>query len=234
MAEKKTSPWVYVGCGCLVVIALVVVGGIGGCWYLGKKAVEFGESMKDPEARTERALRVLGTDALPEGYSALFGFNFLSLFEIAVIGTGEVDPSGELSNRGEEGFIYLKMMKMGEGNEQEMRDFFEGRTNDLEALRNSNINVDVQQMIGRGTLQSREMALQYITSRGGVSIEGPSARGLVSIVLVGCTADAKQRIGIWYGPDPAPQASPEELDLTGSVGDESRIQGFFDGFDLCK
>ena len=120
------------------------------------------------------------------------------------------------------------------GDQQELRDFFEGRSDDVEALRNSNINVDVDQMIGRGALQSGDMQLQYVTSRGDVSLEGQGSKGLVSVVLVDCEMDSKQRLAVWFGPDPAPEVSAEQLDLTGSVGDEARMQEFFGRFDLCK
>ena len=234
MAEKKTSPWIYIGCGCLLVMAIGIVAGIGGCYFLVDKVSGYAEGLKDPAVREERALDVLGADALPEGYNALFGINVFGFFEVAVIGTGGVAPDGEPSGLGREGLVYLKMPFANESQKQEMKDFFEGKTNSLETLRQSNINVNASEMITRGTLQSRNMSLQYVTSRGNVSVEGMDQSGLISAVIIDCEQDSKQCLGVWYGPEPDAKTAEGEIDLAGSVGDEARIQAFFDGFDLCQ
>lgn len=42
------------------------------------------------------------------------------------------------------------------------------------------------------------------------------------------------RMGIWFGPDPVPDTPVDEADFSGTVADETEIQRFMSGFDLCS
>ncbi len=57
--KKGLPPWVWVGCGCVGAIAtlVLIVAGLG--FWGAQKARELGETMTDPEARTEKALEIL-------------------------------------------------------------------------------------------------------------------------------------------------------------------------------
>ena len=51
--------------------------------------------------------------------------------------------------------------------------------------------------------------------------------------LIECEGDSRLRIGIWFVPDPDPDAAPEELELTGTPGDPDAMADFYSHFDLC-
>ncbi|MEM8997172.1 MAG: hypothetical protein AAGF23_20480 [Acidobacteriota bacterium] len=102
-ATKKTPVWLWVGCGCLTLIVLGV-GAIGGLGFLGfsqfKSVVE---DMADPLARDEATMRLLGAEALPEGWHSHVFFQVPFLMKIAILTDGPESESieGSLEEKAE-------------------------------------------------------------------------------------------------------------------------------------
>jgi hypothetical protein len=56
---------------------------------------------------------------------------------------------------------------------------------------------------------------------------------VTTLVFVDCPRDTRQRMGIWFGPDPAPETAVESVDWAGSVADEAAMRDFLGHFKLC-
>lgn len=69
------------------------------------------------------------------------------------------------------------------------------------------------------------------TERQGVS---PEQKGLMTFFSVDCPGDDRARMGVWFGPDPAPAQPVTEIDLTGTVGDPARLRELVGHFELCR
>ena len=94
-ANKSGTPaWVWIGTGCLVAIVLVAVV-VGGLVYYGfRKTREMEQTMRDPAARTDAALEILGAEVLPDGYHAVAAFSVPLLMETVILSDQEVeDPT---------------------------------------------------------------------------------------------------------------------------------------------
>lgn len=232
MADKSIWAWIGMGCAILLVIGAVVV--IGGGYWLFKTTKEFGESMKDPEARTERVLRVLGAEELPEGYHAMVALTIPFVMKIAVLSDRAPGQDGQIHGIGERGFFFIEMINTGQ-NEEELRGYFEGETSDPGVLRDNNINIDVEEIIDRGILTQGPARLMYVAQRGSVSTQGFRGEGLTALVLVDCPSDEKMRMAVWFGPDTANTAgeTPEEPGLAGTPADPNAIAAFLGRFRLC-
>ncbi len=65
--QKGTSPWVFIGVGCLAAVFLLIAVVVAiGAWGFSQFR-QFARTMEDPVARTELAIEFLATDELPEG-----------------------------------------------------------------------------------------------------------------------------------------------------------------------
>src|ERR1700720_4840302 len=66
--QRKTSPWVYAGCGCALLILLCAIAVL----FVGKKLVDQGHKMEqglaDPKVREQRTRELLSYQDLPAGY----------------------------------------------------------------------------------------------------------------------------------------------------------------------
>ena len=233
--KKGTSPWVWVGVGCLLAVFgfIAVVVAIGAWGF--SQIRELGRTMEDPVARTELAAEFLVTSELPDGYNAVAAISIPFLMETVILTDKEPEENGQIRGFGERGFIYFKMLSVGE-QEQELRDFFEGRTEDSQMLRQSSgVSIDTDEIIDRGTIEEEERTLRWAAYRGEID-RGTSelGDGLTTMVMFECPGAERVRMGIWFGPDPEPETPIDEADFSGSVADATEIQSFMAGFDVCS
>jgi hypothetical protein len=225
--KKKTSPWVYVGVGCLIV-GVLGLGAVGTVGYLGyRKAKQFGEEMKDPRARADKARAVLGAETLPEGYHAVMGMSIPFVMEMAMLSDEPPNPDGEMRELGERSFFYMNILSQGR-DQQELREFFEGKRDDAEALRRANINVRSDEILKRGVIDQGGHKILYLAQRGSVAMHGRRKEGLTAVIMVQCPTDSRMRMGFWQGPDPGGD------DLAGTPADEGSIKAFMAHFKPCR
>jgi hypothetical protein len=231
---KRTSPWVYVGVGCLALVLLAVVG-VAAVGYFGyRKVKEFEAEMKDPEARTEKVQRALGADALPEGYHAVMAMSIPFVMDMAILSDEPPDAKGQAQGGGKRGFIYVSSLAPG-AKQQALRDYFEGRGAEPEELRQQGINLERGELLKRGTVDVAGQQVMYIAQRGSINTRhgGGGGHGITTTMLVECPGSDRQRMAFWFGPDPDPEAAPEKLDLAGTPGDEAALRAFMGHFRLC-
>ena len=244
--QRGTSPWVYVGIGCLAAV-LLIVAVIVGIGYVGYRSVRGTlESMEDPVARADAAMQILGVDELPDGYYPMVGMSIPFLLETAVLSDQPPDETGGAPGFSERGFIYVKTLRIGE-QEQELRDFFDGKIDSPEALSQFSIDLDVDEMLGRGTFEEEDRTLRWAAYRGEIAADNPGGgpgesgsggrqhqQGLNAMVLIECPEDERLRFGIWFGPDPDPEAAAGSPALLGTPADSAAIQSFMRYFNVCS
>ena len=228
---KRTSPWMYVaiGCGAAALLGLLALVGIGVFGYRKVKQLE--AEIKDPAARAAKVATVLGGD-LPPGYHPVMAMSIPFLMEMALLGDQPPDEKGR-TTRMDKGFVYVKTLSTGQ-QEDELKRYFEGKTADAEVLRRSNIHVNAEELIRRGTLEIPGQTTLYLAQRGNLSMnETRTNQGLTTLLFIDCPQDARQRLGIWFGPDPEPGQAVDEVDWAGSIADEAVMRDFLGHFKLC-
>lgn len=233
MSEGR-SAWSWVLFGCLgVIVLLVAVLAVGGYWVY-----QWGQRMEaeitDPRARRDRTLEILGAESLPEGYHAFMGMEAPFFGSTAIL--SDEEPSFEQggdADLGDRGFIYIETVGWGQ-DEAALRRYFEGETDDPAVLEESGVNLDVDEVIDRGVLEGAGGTLWYMTQRGDIDASQYEGGGIGAVILVDCPDDQRRRLGIWFMPDPAPDAPVEELALEGTPGDPDAIEAFMSHFSLCR
>ncbi len=235
MNGKKTSPWVYVGIGCVgaVVLAVAAVGALGFFGYRWAKQVE--SDMKDPKAREAKTLAVLGCDRLPDGYRPMASVSIPFVMDMAMLSDAEPDAEGRVRGFDRRGFLYFQFLNP-RADKKELRDYFEGKTDDDSVLRRSGISVRVQsrELIRRGVLHLQGFNLMYLAQRGGLHMTEGRSEGVNTLMLIDCPAeDARRRMAIWFGPDPDPGTPVASANFAGSPADEEALRAFMGHFSVC-
>lgn len=238
MTSSKTSPWVWVAAGCGGALFL-----IAGCMvtvaYFGVRQVrQIEEAMRDPEKRRAAALDVLNAEELPEGYHPMMSLSVPLVMETAILTDREMggDDAPQAPQLGERGFIYMRMLRFDRAEQAELRDYFEGKSDDSSILRRSNINVDLRprERIASGELPNGDGRVLWVSHRSdSLADHGRGEGAVATMMLVECPGDNRTRFGILYGPDPAPEAAVAETDWTGTAADPGEITAFTAYFDFC-
>ena len=237
--QKKTSPlvWIAVGCGLVVLIGIVLVGALGFWGYRWGKDLE--QSMRDPTAREQKVLSVLGAERLPDGYHAAMGMSIPFAMDMAMLTDVPItEDSGNQGHRpafNQRGLLYIETVSSGK-QRGELEDFFEGRSDGGDALRRTGFNFKRGKIIARGSVNLPGVRdARYIVQPGG--LEEMSRRDddtITTTVRIECPGDGRLRLGMWFGP--APPAAAEEgatPDFTGTNGDPAEIERFFGHFRPC-
>lgn len=192
--SKKTSPWVYVaaGCGCLVLLAVVVVVGLG--WWGAQKAKEFGEGFADPEKRLAKVQEALGAEELPPGYQNGFAISVPFVMEMAMLGDAapdaptepgqvEIDEDDLFDRRG---FIYMKIRNFGE----------ESQTDST--LEDLNDDFRSEEELGTGTIEAAGGTVSYVLSRGTLNRNGDALDTYMAQLQIDCPGDDTVRHASWF------------------------------------
>lgn len=223
MAEKSTSPWVWIGCGCVATI-VAVIGVFVALGALGVREVRsLAEDMRDPTARRDRVADVIGTDEMPGGYHPMVAFSVPFLFDMAMLSSIPPDEDGDIDSLGDSGFLYLKLLSLGGG--EEIDDFFAGRTDDPEVLERAGVNLNLDEVVNRGAAEHAQAEVDWVANRGGIVTSqggGSTGNSLVAVIRFGCPDDNRRRIGLWFTPDP--QAEDPEAPFDGSAADPVAIE----------
>jgi hypothetical protein len=228
--REGRSPWFYIGLGCggLVLLAAGIFVAI--VLLSVKVAKTTQREMLDPDARHARAVRVLGAGELPPGYHAAMNFSIPILLDVVILTDTEGLEGGRIDPTTENMFIFLEVFRGGRSPE-EMTD---EKTEALAMLEGQGIRLDSGDTLLQGDLTVGQQRILYSSSRGSVRIHGDQEMdGLTSVMYIGCPDDKKLRMGIWIGPDPAPDQPDDSLELAGTHADPAEIRSFMSWFDVC-
>lgn len=235
---KKRSPWLYagIGCGCLLLLGVgaFVVGGL----FLVKKGQQLQQDMANPITRTERVKKTLGAQTLPEGYHALLSISVPSLLDTAILSTRAPDAPSRGQPGGESVFVYLFIKPSTVQDQEALREYLKGESEDASVLTRNNIHVGQNELIGRGALPFEGRRVLYLAQRGELQTRHRESESkgplLNSIFFIECPGQNRLRMALWMAPDPAPGQPLEQLELKGTPVDPETMRTFMSHINPCQ
>jgi hypothetical protein len=196
-------------------------------------------------------MAILGAATLPAGYYPMLGLSVPFITDIAMLSDKPSDDSGEPQGFDQRGFIFFEMFNFGR-EQEELREFFEGKTDDARVLRRHNINLRVGERLANGEVNRDDSEILWVAHRGRIDVMGTRQNGITTLILFDCPEDRRLRMGIWFAPMPGAteaereeaeekaveavdgaDAAPSELDLTGSPADRVAVEAFVSGLRPC-
>lgn len=247
MAKKSTSPWVYVGCGCVALVAFVLLG-IGAMGFAGFRfAKNLEEEFKDPRKRQESALAILGSETLPEGFHAQMNLRIPMLLEMVMLSDGPVSEYDEerrqvdLSSEtlGDKAFIFMALADMGT-TRRDIERLMEGKTG---GLNNVQFDLDFRssQILGRGEFEISPQKLRYVAHRGEFGDDHDTPEGTYAVMMIECPGSSKVRSSkvrsafYWqrYGGGAEEVEGGDDVDLAGTPYEEN-LRAFMGHFNVCS
>lgn len=228
-APKQRSPWLYVLLGCGGFAALTCLGFAIFFGVVAKKASDMAAGVTDPKARNENARKMLGE--LPPGYTVAMSMSVFGMVDTALLTDAPTLADGGFEI-GDHLFTYLRVM----ANEENKRTkaFFVSGEGDASHLRSNGVNIDARDVIKRGNLTVDGRKIYYVAARGqfGTGTQQTAEDGLNASVLFDCPGE-QLHVGVWSMRDPAPSKPAGELELTGTVADESELAKFLKPMNPC-
>ena len=161
----------WLGCGCGVLVALVLLGIMGTTWFAYRKGKEIEQTFKDPEARQAATREVLPWRELPPGYHPAGAITIPMLMEMAILSDEEPEPGQEGKGRafGETGLIYMSFNAWISDQDELVR-WLKGETKETpDWIKRSDAKIDPERILGRGTVEVNGQTVPYVVTRG----EGP-------------------------------------------------------------
>lgn len=231
--RQGTSPWIYIGCGCLAVVGLTIATCVGVGLVGYQQARDFSENMRDPVARTANAREVLGADELPAGYNAQLAFSIPWIMDMVVLSDqepieGEL-KSIDLENLGESALIYFEFRDFGD-QRRELRRFLEGETDRPDINLDIDVDFDPRQVISRGQFDVNAAQLFYAVFSGEIRSDDGRREGLQSMFLLECPSEERLRLAIWFRSYPDTMTAE---DAATEYADEATLRQFMSHFNPC-
>ena len=153
-SPRRTS----LGCGCGVLIGLVLLGFAGMTWMSYKAGDEFRTALRDPRARAEKTRAVLPYRDLPPGYHPWGSMSVPLLLQTAMLGSREPtlqdsETGDQEPEIGERGFIYVNTRTpvFGSGDAQDALTRQESGSSST--LKTANIEVRTSEVLREGKVE---------------------------------------------------------------------------------
>ena len=233
---KSSSPWAYVAIGCGIAVLLGLIGVSGFTYLMYRQGKQMADGFRDPKIRDQKTREVLPYKTLPAGYYPMGAFSVPMLMDFAIL-SDRPPEDGKVDQQGFEqrSFIYMNMRHMRD-NREKMERYLRGEAPAPEdsAWRQSSVNFNAKELIGRGTLNVADMPVLYAAHRGDISKKGKGEKedGIVTMILPECSDD-RLRFGVWIGPDPQAGKPVAEASYAGTNADPVAMHDFLSHFDLC-
>lgn len=262
-SSSQTMSWLGCGCGSLVFLALAAIVGLTWFGYRQGKEMEknFNDPVaRTAKAREILPWRELPPGYHPIGSFSVPFLMDMAMFSDRAPEPGKADGA---EDRGpafdDSGLFYMKFHPLV-SDEKELLAWLRGETKEVPSwIRRSQARMDAEKIAHRGTVEAGGRTIVYAVGRGtddqdrgkpgaapreGTEANGspegaerkgvsPEQKGLMTFFSVDCPGDNLARMGVWFGPDPAPTQPVTAIDLTGTVGDPVRIQELVGHFELC-
>jgi hypothetical protein len=231
--KRKTSPWVYVGCGCALALLLAGLAVV----FIGRMLVEQGHKMEqglaDPKVREQRVRELLAYSELPAGYYPAGGVSVPFIVDVAILGDHPPAPGETHVEFDDHGFVYVKM-RLGKlsNTEEGRRRMLYGSGGKSPWEQGSGMRIEAREQLGDGEVTAGGAHVYYRATRGDVHMNRRRHQGITGTQLIECP-DRRIRVGVWFSRDPAPDQPASALDKTGTPADPKAITAFLDHFKLC-
>jgi hypothetical protein len=216
-----------------VLAALAVAAVVGMGWWGYREARQLERGFKDPAAQAAKTRAIVSYQELPAGYHPLGAFSVPLLMDMAMFSDKEPPADEEEQKFDKRGFLYLSIRDLGE-NEVDLRRFLRGEGKEPEALAKAQVDFAPRETVAKGALAAGGGKLLYQARRGSLRTREGRVEGIATIFLVDCPQDdGRLRLGIWFGPDPAPTTAAPEANWTGTPADPAALREFAGHFKLC-
>jgi hypothetical protein len=223
--QKKRSPWVYVGIGCLAITIFGCLGSLIGMKLVCGGMKQWAEDLNDQQKQEQKA-RAAAEESLggvPVGYYPVFTFGIPFVFDMIVFVDHPPQPDAAITF--DRLFYFQRVIETD--NTNRIQEYFEGK-GDAEALKGAQI--DAKQELARGELTHQERKVRWIAARGRIQTQGPYERGedgIINAMLFDCPKDGKMRIAMWQMRDEG------QTELKGTVADPEELQKLLTGLSPC-
>lgn len=243
--KGERKPLTGLGCGCALLVTLAMLGVVTASVAVWRADEGFEEMRDDPAARRAAVAEVLPHRELPPGYHPVGAMRMpFGLLRMAVL--ADAAPGAEPAREHVERAFFFVDMPDWFGREDSMREVFRGDAEPAGGIRQTEVEFDAREDLGRGTLDASGAGVLYYSRRGTLKIDdsrfglaGEDAplhemEGIATMLLFDCPGDGRLRLGLWFGPDPSPELPAAETDLSGTPGDPEAIRAFLAPLDVCS
>jgi len=242
MAKKPTSPWLYVGCGCVALVILAVLTMIGGGAVLVSRVQGYVENMQDPVARAEKVKEILGTERLPDAYHArmYFSLPWPVNLDMVILSDGPEPEQGVFDEHfegldstaaGDHVFVFFAVRGSPD---KDFDEVFEGSRRSGEVQFDMGSSFHSREELSRGEIDLDPQKLTYVAHRGDFDTDdGERIAGLYSQVRVTCPDRGRTRLAVWFERQPEGADEDAPPDLPGTPADEEALRDFMSHFNLC-
>jgi hypothetical protein len=235
--KRSALGWAGCGCGILVLLAALVVGGV--FYFLHRQAGETATELSDPVVVAKKAQEVVPYHRLPEGFRPVSTLSIPFLMEMAIFADRNLEKGG-LATRtfptGTHSVIYIKTLNViGAGTtEAESRRLLSPRRDEMPAwMQKLGLRVRRNQTVSAGTLEAGGHTVYYKAVRSNLLTSRRNLATLMSMMVIECPASRWTHTAMWMAPDPAPEQPLDAADLAGTPADPKAIRALLEGFELC-
>jgi hypothetical protein len=225
------------GCGILLLLAALVVGGL--FYLLHRQAGVTPAALNDPAALPRKAQEVIPYHQLPAGYRPVSTLEIPLVMEMAIFADRDLQKGGLATHTfptGTHSFIYIKTLNLiGAGTtEAESRRLLSPRRNDTPPwMQGFGFQVRRNQLVRAGSLTAAGHTVIYKAVRSNLRTPSRNLASLMALMVIECPGSRWTHTAMWMTPDPAPEKPLDAIDLAGTPADPQAIASLLGGFSLC-